>query len=168
MARHTRTPTRTGCGCPANAGKAARWLGYLPFDQIVDQRNAAPVVQIFASRRPVAVHLRRRRRRRSRTPTTIQPSVSLDGFIGVQPYKLVIVGEKSSLDDVSSPRSPSSYGADLYLPTGEHVRHDDPPMAKIGAEDGRPMVVLYFSDCDPAGWQMPVAVARKLQAFKAL
>lgn len=29
------------------------------------------------------------------------------------------------------------------------------------------MVVLYFSDCDPAGWQMPISVARKLQAFKA-
>src|SRR5215208_4023907 len=30
-----------------DAGKAARWLGYLPFDQIVDQRNAAPAVRIF-------------------------------------------------------------------------------------------------------------------------
>jgi hypothetical protein len=25
-----------------DAGKAARWLGYIPFDQIVDQRNARP------------------------------------------------------------------------------------------------------------------------------
>ena len=40
-------------------------------------------------------------------------------------------------------------------------------MAKIGADDGRPMVVLYFSDCDPAGWNMPIEVGRKLQAFKA-
>ena len=30
------------------------------------------------------------------------------------------------------------------------------------------MVVLYFSDCDPSGWQMPISVARKLQAFKVL
>jgi len=35
-----------------DAGKAARWLGYLPFDQITDQRNAAPVVRIFE--RPAA------------------------------------------------------------------------------------------------------------------
>jgi hypothetical protein len=40
-------------------------------------------------------------------------------------------------------------------------------MAKTGAADGRPMVVLYFADCDPAGWQMPISVGRKLQAFKA-
>jgi hypothetical protein len=39
-------------------------------------------------------------------------------------------------------------------------------MARIGAEDGRPMVVLCFSDADPAGWQMPVSIGRKLQAFK--
>jgi hypothetical protein len=29
-------------------------------------------------------------------------------------------------------------------------------MAKIGADDGRPMIVLYFSDCDPSGWNMPI------------
>jgi hypothetical protein len=27
------------------------------------------------------------------------------------------------------------------------------------------MVVLYFSDCDPSGWNMAVEVGRKLQAF---
>ena len=30
------------------------------------------------------------------------------------------------------------------------------------------MRVFYFADCDPAGWQMPISVARKLQAQKAL
>src|SRR5215207_1679295 len=35
-----------------DAGKAARWLGYLPFDQIVDQRNAAPEVRIFTPPEP--------------------------------------------------------------------------------------------------------------------
>jgi hypothetical protein len=39
--------------------------------------------------------------------------------------------------------------------------------ARTGAADGRPVVVLYFSDCDPSGWQMPISVGRKLQAFKA-
>jgi hypothetical protein len=29
------------------AGKAARWLGYIPFDQITDQRNAEPAVRKF-------------------------------------------------------------------------------------------------------------------------
>lgn len=34
--------------------------------------------------------------------------------------------------------------------------------------DGRELIVLCFSDCDPAGWQMPISIARKLQALKAL
>ena len=41
-------------------------------------------------------------------------------------------------------------------------------MASDGAADGRPMVVLYFADCDPSGWQMAISVSRKLQALKAL
>jgi hypothetical protein len=28
--------------------------------------------------------------------------------------------------------------------------------------------VLYFADCDPAGWQMAISVSRKLQALKVL
>jgi hypothetical protein len=41
-------------------------------------------------------------------------------------------------------------------------------MAKIGAQDGRPMRMLYFSDADPSGWNMGVAIAHKLRAFKIL
>jgi hypothetical protein len=37
-------------------------------------------------------------------------------------------------------------------------------MAHSGQDDPRPMV-SYVSDCDPAAWQMPVSIARKLQAF---
>ena len=36
------------------AGKAARFLGYLPFDQITDQRNAEPVIRRFAEPVPSA------------------------------------------------------------------------------------------------------------------
>jgi hypothetical protein len=39
-------------------------------------------------------------------------------------------------------------------------------IARATVEDGRPMVLLYFADCDPSGWGMPIAVARKLQAFR--
>ena len=30
------------------------------------------------------------------------------------------------------------------------------------------MVVLYFADCDPGGWNMAISVSRKLQAIKAI
>jgi hypothetical protein len=146
-------------------GKAARFLGYIPFDQIVDQRNAQPVVKIYEPPVPVplinvGIDIE------IPDADDITPKLGVDDFTGTQPYKLVIVGEKSSLDDVLGPIA-DEFEADLYLPTGEIsdtlIHHQ---MAKIGADDGRPMVVLYFSDADPAGWQMPISVARKLQAMQ--
>jgi hypothetical protein len=97
----------------------------------------------------------------------IQPTVGVVGFTGVQPYKLIMVGEKSSLEPVLGPIA-ERHAADLYLPSGEISDTQIHQMARIGAEDGRPMVVLYFSDADPGGWQMPISVARKLQAFKTV
>jgi hypothetical protein len=41
-------------------------------------------------------------------------------------------------------------------------------MARAAQDDGRPLAVFYFADCDPAGWQMGISVARKLQALKIL
>ena len=84
-----------------------------------------------------------------------------------QPYRLVFFGEKTSLDDILSPVA-RECGADLYLPAGEISDTMLHTMAETGAQDGRPMVVLCFSDCDPSGWQMPISIGRKLQAFKAL
>ena len=146
-------------------GKAARFLGYIPFDQIVDQRNAEPVTRIFERKDPwpylsvgIDVDLP--------AVDDIEPRIGVGDFAGVQPYKLVMVGEKSSLDDVLGPIA-ASYEADLYLPTGEISDTQIHQMAKVGAEDGRAMVVLYFVDADPAGWQMPISVGRKLQAFRA-
>jgi hypothetical protein len=78
-----------------------------------------------------------------------------------------MVGEKSSLDEVLAPIA-DTYGCDLYLPTGDISDTMVYQMARIGADDGRPMVVLYFADCDPSGWNMGVVIARKLQAFKVL
>jgi hypothetical protein len=146
------------------AGKAARFLGYIPFEQIVDQRNAAPTVRIFERLTPwryvnVGVEVE------IPDADELTPRVGLAGFVGVQRHKLVMVGEKSSLDDVLAPIA-AAREADLYLPTGclsDTLIHQ---MAKVGAEDGRPMVVLYFSDADPAGWNMPIEVSRKLQAFR--
>jgi hypothetical protein len=97
----------------------------------------------------------------------IRPRVEVDDFHGVQPYKIVMVGEKSSLEPVLSPVA-GAVQADLYLPTGCLSDTLIYKMATIGAADGRPMVVLYFSDCDPSGWNMAVEVGRKLQAFKVL
>jgi hypothetical protein len=149
-----------------DAGKAARWLGYLPFDQIEDHRNAEPVVRIWSPAQPMP-YLSVGLDVDIPDVDDIEPSIGVYDFRGTQPYKLVMVGEKSSLEPVLGPEADRCQ-ADLYLPTGEISATLVYQIAKIGAADGRPMVILYFADCDPAGWQMPISVGRKLQAFKTL
>jgi len=147
------------------AMKAARWLGYIPWDRIFDKRNAEPF--IYEARKPdpwgyLSIGLN------IEIPNVdqIEPDVGLADFHGVQPYKIVMIGEKASLHDILLPIA-EQHGADLYLPTGDISDPMVYRVAKNAAEDGRPLVVLYFSDCDPSGWNMPIVVARKLQAFKA-
>jgi hypothetical protein len=145
-----------------NAAKAARFLGYIPFAQITDQRNAAPVIRVFEWPAPGAYLSTELD---IEIPDDIEPTLYTNDFRGVQPYKLVLIGEKSSLEPVLSPVA-AGHQADLYLPTGEPSDTMLHQMARTGAGDGRPVVVLYFSDCDPSGWQMPISVGRKLQAFR--
>ena len=147
-----------------DCAKAARFLGYIPFGQIADQRNSPPEVRQFTPPVPGAYLSTELN---IEIPWDISPVLYTDDFRGTQPYKIVMFGEKSSLSDVLSPLA-QDYEADLYLPTGEI---SDPllhHMASVAAQDGRPMVVLCFSDADPAGWQMPISIARKLQAFRVL
>jgi hypothetical protein len=146
------------------AAKAARWLGYIRFEQISDHRNSPPVVRVFEPPDPhpyinldVEVEIP--------DADEIDPRAEIADFRGVQPYKLVLCGEKASLEEVLAPICERRH-ADLYLPTGEPSDTMLYRMAATGAADGRPLIVLYFSDCDPSGWQMPISIARKLQALR--
>ena len=150
----------------ADAAKAARFLGYIPFDQITDQRNAEPVIRI-RDHDGVRAYLTTELDVTIPDASALRPRLDVDGFEGTQPYRLVLIGEKSSLADILSPLA-DRYDADLFLPTGEISDTQIYLMARAAEEDGRPLAVLYFADCDPAGWQMGISVSRKLQAFKQL
>jgi hypothetical protein len=152
-----------------DAAKAARWLGHIPFDQIVDARNAEPIIRPAVSRsllRPQA-HISVGLDVEVPDAVDIEPWVYVDPFEVPQPYRIVFYGEKTSLEEILDPLA-ARVSADLYLPAGELTDTQLHRMAKTGAEDGRLMVVLAFADCDPAGWQMAISIGRKLQAFKAL
>ncbi len=159
------------------AAKAARWLGYIPFDRIVDQRNDEPVIHEWrpssaAPQSYVSVNFDVRLDVSFDGVTVpdaddLIPYAGLAGFVAEQPYHLVLVGEKSSLRPVLSGVA-DRYQADLYLPTGEISETQAHHMARSGASDGRPLKIFYFSDADPAGWQMPISLARKLQGLKAI
>ena len=148
-----------------SAAKAARWLGYIPFEQIKDARNTPPVTRIYVRESPVPF-LYTGVEVEVPDADDLEPQVSIDGFSGVQPYKLALYAEKTSAEEVLAPIA-EARKADLYLPAGEISDSQLYTMAKTGADDGRPLVVFTISDCDPAGWQMPISISRKLQAFKA-
>jgi len=146
------------------AVKAARWLGYIPFTQFTDKRNAEPVIREFSQPHPGAYLSTELD---IEIPDDIEPALCTRDFRGVQPYHLVMIGEKSSLEDELMPVA-GQFQADLYLPKGEMSDTLIYRIAETAIADGRPMAVIYFADCDPAGHQMILSVTRKLQALKVL
>ena len=150
------------------ASKAARWLGYVPFDSIIDARNDQPII--------------REHERNTDQPWanfSFDPYVSLDAMVSFAPdltlhqfhceqrFQLALFGEKSSLEPIVAPIA-ETLNADLFLGTGELSDTLLHRMASEGAEDGRKLIVFSLSDFDPSGLQMTVSIARKLQAFRDL
>jgi hypothetical protein len=148
------------------AGKAARWLGYIPFERITDNRNAEPIIHRKARVVPqmfVSIGLD------VSIPNAddLEPVAIAEGFEPRQAYQFVIFGEKASLEDVVLPVARLRQ-ADSYLNTGEISDTRLYEIARDGAADGRPLVVFTLTDCDPAGYQMSVSIGRKLQALRDL
>jgi hypothetical protein len=160
------------------AAKYARYLGLVPFDRIRDERSAEPIYRDFdkdhadASGDPV----RRRllvsvgREPDKRGPLALPDLDLLLPALSIaappkprQKYRIVFIGEKTSLYDVLEPIAREVY-AELMLGTGEISEPRVYDMCKEAAADGRALIILYFCDFDPSGWQMPVSVARKVQA----
>ena len=153
----------------SDASSYARWLGYIDFERLVDNKNDEPIVRPAPSTEPPTAEVCG-----SALETENLDADSLDVLTGLadfeprQPYRLVFFGEKTSLDEVLGPLA-IEFSADLYLTGGQISDTLMHRMASDAAEDGRPLVVLTFSDFDPAGyWDMPVVIGRKLQALKDL
>ena len=153
----------------SQAAKAARWLGYVPFDAITDARNEAPIIRVREPLSPDGVWSNISTSVYIERPYlgSIRPRAALIGFQREQPCKFAFFAEKKSLDEILEPIA-DFYSADLYLPTGEISDTQIHLMAKAGADDGRKLIVFTLTDFDPAGWQMAVSIGRKLQAFKDL
>jgi len=145
------------------AAKAGRWLGYVDFDRISDERNAPAEVYVQSPRSTF---------KELSTGLSIEiPVLVLPEFWcqipEQQPYRLCFVGEKTSLKTVLQPIAERTQG-ELLLPTGEISDTLIAELAARAVTDERPAVTFYFSDFDPSGHQMPISVARKLQALRDL
>jgi len=149
------------------AAKAARWLRYVEFNRIIDERNEKPFLfvpevsypepEFYSGASPEIPELE------AATPHLL----AMDGFVALQKYRIILFGEKSSLKNILLPIA-EMVGGELLLPTGEASHSMTLELAARIAADGRPAVILYFSDFDPAGRQMAVSVARTLQAARTL
>jgi hypothetical protein len=148
------------------AGKAARWLGYIPFERITDNRNTPPIIHRKA-RVAAEAYLCIGLDITIPDIDDLEPRPVAKGFVARQAYQFAIFGEKASLEDVVAPIARRNE-ADLYLPTGEISDTQLHQMAKDAAADGRPLIVFILADCDPAGHQMAISIARKLQALRDL
>lgn len=149
------------------AAKAARWLGYVPFDRIVDERNAPPEFFLPEASPLSGWSLDAGEDAYLPDLEDALPSVQILGFDPPQPYRLIFVGEKTSLG-TELREVAEDVGGELLLPAGELSDTLVAGIAERAAADGRPAAVFYFSDFDPAGRQMPISLARKLQALRDL
>ena len=156
------------------ASKAARWFGYVPFEAIIDARNTEPIIRL-AEHSQLVRNIRIATADELPTGDELHPTIAAryasdlrlveEECLPRQRYRLVLFGEKTSLDSVLGSIA-EEFGADLYLPSGEISDTLLATMARTGAEDGREMIVLVFADCDPAGYQMAVSIGHKLRALR--
>jgi hypothetical protein len=152
------------------ASTAARFLGLVAFERVLDERNDPPVLpdddeylgapgieQTLAAGIDGSVP----------GIDDAMPGITFNHRAHRQPYRIILFGEKSSLGTVLGPLRQRVNG-ELLLPTGESTITMVFNLAQRIVADGRPAVIFYFSDFDPAGWQMGVSAARKLQALRTL
>ena len=151
--------------------KKARWLGYVSFAQIKDERNDTPewIRHIEDPEPSRQIYSDKLDFPRELIPNleSLLPQISCQGFLPRQAYRIAMIGEKSSLAEELEPLA-SDYDTDLLLPTGTI---SDSMLAELvlrAVADGRTLIVLYFSDFDPTGYSMVTETARKLQAHKVL
>jgi len=150
--------------------RAARWLGYVPFDRIVDERNAPPVIRPAATRLDPAptIWLASAPDFSNFDKRELGPQAGLlEEPVSPQKYRLALFGEKTSLEAVLDPIA-EEYNADLYLAAGEQTITGIWCAARDAVADGRELIVFVFADCDPGGWQMVVSIAHKLRALRDL
>jgi hypothetical protein len=147
------------------AGKAARWLGYIPFTRITDRRNNEPIIHRAEKIEPWGGVLSDLDD--ATLPDDIAPAPAAAGFEVRHAFSFASFGEKSSLEEITLPWA-KQHQVDLYLGTGETSDTYIDQIARDAVADGRPLVVFALTDCDPSGWQMVISIARKLQAMQDL
>lgn len=147
---------------------AARWLAYVPFERIIDARNEQPRRTVIAEAARAGLgSLIAGANLELPEFECMLPVLDVVSPHTPQPHRIIFVCEKSSVADVLEPLA-DKIDAELVPVTGESSVTRIAEVILRAAGDARRMVVLYFADFDPAGYQMPTSVARKIQALVVL
>jgi hypothetical protein len=152
-----------------DAAEPARWLGYVAFERIHDERNEEPQIFLPEYSGSPFVHFGCLDSIEVPDLDEAMPRFTGSGgtMMAAQPFRICFIGEKSSLEDILLPIAKKVSG-ELILPSGDISNTLLSGIEQRAAADGRPLVVLYFSDFDMSGYNMPPSVARKLQALRTL
>ncbi len=146
-----------------SASLAARYLGLISPDVLIDRRNPEPMViaqfqpdpepEVFIMNPDLGFNL----------PEEFPvPELGLDDFHRDQDYLVEVWPEKSTMNDVLVPLA-HRLGFNLVTGVGEMSETATRLAVERAIKANKPMRILYVSDFDPAGRSMPVAVARKIE-----
>src|SRR5215217_4035448 len=158
-----------------NASRFARYLGLIDPEDLVDRRNPAPHIYM-----PAAVGLRpewsyeidtnRLDRISTHLGNSYFPPVEVEaeasGYIygkALQPYHVEVWAEKTTMDDIFVPLC-SSLGANYVSGAGyQSITAMVSLLRNRVAHLEKPCRVLYVSDYDAAGRNMPKQMARQME-----
>jgi hypothetical protein len=90
------------------------------------------------------------------------PRLRLEHPTILQPYHIEIIVEKTTIDDIVEPLA-ERYGINAASCAGQISLTRCFKIVQRAKASGRPVRILYISDFDPAGREMPVACARKIE-----
>lgn len=144
---------------------AARYLGLIPADVLVDRRNPDPILN--AAEDPgdqpgVGVVGGSPDFGWSLDEELTLPGLLTRGFRARQPYLVEVWIEKSTQNDILAPLA-RRLGFNLVPGNGETSEIQVRQAVERAIRAERPMRILYVSDFDPGGRSMPLAFSRKLE-----
>jgi hypothetical protein len=167
------------------ASRDARYLGIVPIEAFVDQRTDEAVIHFDPSRGSEAsvtvAEIELPWVPSSIDETPFEPvsfeSLALAGALPAQlptyefeppviaqRFHVEIWSEKSTIADVLIPLA-RTYGLNVVMGAGDMSVTQVHQFVERAVASGRPVVILYVSDFDPQGHNMPVGVARKIDFF---
>lgn len=149
-----------------NSGKYARYLGLVSPDIFLDLRNKKPSYAFSPtwSEAP-SFYLRTWDNTDISTPEFPElPDFELASGQARQDCHVEVWIEKSTMNDVLLPVC-KKYGVDAVVGMGELSITNVRDFFRRARRADKPVVILYIADFDPAGYRMPVSVARKIEFF---